>query len=460
MNDVNFDITKKQQFFLESTCDETLYGGAAGGGKSYGQLIDAFLSAVRYPKSRQLVLRRTFPELQRSLILVSLMIYPKDVAAYKDNKHIWMFFNGSIIEFGYCDSEKDVTNYQSAEYDIIRFDELTHFTEFQYTYLISRIRGANSYPKQIKSTTNPGGVGHGWVKKRFIDNKEPFKIYQDEFERTYVFIPAKVQENKFLMDADPLYIKRLQQLPENERKALLGGDWDIFEGQVFTEWSKDTHVITPRMPKRSYLCYRSLDWGYAKPFSVGWWYLDEDGNAVRYKEYYGCSGKPDEGVKLDPYTVGLKIAQMEKEEKNQIVYGIADSACWSTDDGSAPIIKLINDALLENDCVPFLKQADKRKGSRVAGKMQIHYRLKNSSKSASNGLYVCENCTDSIRTIPMLIYDDDNVEDVDTSMEDHAYDEWRYFLDSKPISSDAIGDKPKQIDDDDDEDGKEGSVFD
>ena len=144
---------------MRSEAFETLFGGAAGGGKSHGQLLDALRFAVVYPGSRQLMLRRTMPELERSLVPAAMRLYPQSVASYKVSEHRWDFINGSTLEFGYCDAESDVTKYQSAEYDVIRFDELTHFTESQFTYLISRIRGANPYPKQVKSTTNPGGIG-------------------------------------------------------------------------------------------------------------------------------------------------------------------------------------------------------------------------------------------------------------------------------------------------------------
>ena len=166
---MEFSVTRKQLAFINSTAHETLFGGAAGGGKSMAQLIDGFIFAMKYPASKQLVLRRTFPELKRSLIMVSLSIYPQAVCKYVESTHRWSFVNGSTIEFGFCDSENHVTKYQSAEYDVIRFDELTHFTQFQFTYMLSRIRGANNYPKCVKSTTNPGGIGHDWVKKRYID---------------------------------------------------------------------------------------------------------------------------------------------------------------------------------------------------------------------------------------------------------------------------------------------------
>ena len=167
-----------------------MFGGAAGGGKSYAQLIDAFLYAMKYARSKQLILRRTLPELEKSLIRVSLAIFDKEIYRYNSAKHTGVFANGSIIDFGYCDRENDVYKYQSAEYDVIRFDELTHFTEDMYVYLMSRIRGVNDFPKQIKSSTNPGGVGHSWVKQRFIDVCTA-GLYSDE-NGTRQFIPAKV----------------------------------------------------------------------------------------------------------------------------------------------------------------------------------------------------------------------------------------------------------------------------
>lgn len=152
---MDIQITKKQQKFINSTAFETLFGGAAGGGKSYGQLIDSLLYALKYPKSKQIIFRRTFPDLERSIIRTSLELFPREIASYNTSKHTWIFKNGSILDFGYIDNEKDVYQYQSAEYDVIRFDELTHFTEYMYVYMISRCRGANPYPKGLKSSTNP-----------------------------------------------------------------------------------------------------------------------------------------------------------------------------------------------------------------------------------------------------------------------------------------------------------------
>ena len=227
---------------MQSDTLETLFGGAAGGGKSHGQLLDALRFAVCYPSSRQLMLRRTMPELERSLVPAALRLYPQCIAKYKVSEHRWDFANGSALEFGYCDAESDVTRYQSAEYDVIRFDELTHFTESQFTYLLSRIRGTNGFPKQVKATTNPGGVGHQWVKSRFIDSMPPDTVR--EFDGgTRLFLPARLGDNPFLRKADAGYEKRLKLLSPTDRKALLDGVWELNEGQYFSEFSRDLHVV-------------------------------------------------------------------------------------------------------------------------------------------------------------------------------------------------------------------------
>ncbi|HPR40218.1 MAG TPA: phage terminase large subunit, partial [Oscillospiraceae bacterium] len=156
MKSLDLPLTEKQMRFLKAEADEVLFGGAAGGGKSWGQLADALVYALRYPKSKQLILRRTYPELEKSLIRVSLELYPQEVYRYNAAKHTGKFRDGSIVDFGYCDNESDVYRYQSSEYDVIRFDELTHFSEGMYLYLISRLRGANDFPKSIRSSANPG----------------------------------------------------------------------------------------------------------------------------------------------------------------------------------------------------------------------------------------------------------------------------------------------------------------
>lgn len=286
---MEISITKKQQAFIDSQAFETLFGGAAGGGKSYGQLVDGLLYALKYPKSKQIIFRSTFADLEKSLIRTSMNLYPLSIANYNDSKHTWKFKNGSIIDFGYIQYEKDVYQYQSAEYDVIRFDELTHFTEFMYTYLISRCRGANPYPKGIKSSTNPGGIGHNWVKERFIDIGAPNVVHTCKLETgettTRIFVPSLVQDNKFMLEYDPDYIKRLDALPEKERKALKYGNWDIFDGQFFTEFDRNIHVIEPFVIPKDWYVYFVMDYGLDK--LAGYWIaIDYNNNAYVFREVY------------------------------------------------------------------------------------------------------------------------------------------------------------------------------
>ncbi len=281
---LSISVTKKQKCFIDATESEVLFGGAAGGGKSYGQVVDAFLFALRYPGSKQLILRRTFAELDKSLIRTALSLYPRKIFTFNSSSHTGRFKNGSCIDFGYCAGEADVYQYQSAEYDCIRFDELTHFTEAQYVYLISRVRGANGFPKQIKSSTNPGGVGHTWVKARFVDPSEPGHPFLGEDGMRRIFIPSLLDDNSFLTSHDPGYKKRLEALPERERRALLYGDWNIFEGQYFSEFRRERHVVRPFEIPASWRKYRTLDYGLDR-LAVLWIAVAPNGRAYVYREY-------------------------------------------------------------------------------------------------------------------------------------------------------------------------------
>ncbi len=276
-------LTGRQKRFLAAGEHEVLFGGAAGGGKSYGQVADALLFALRYPKSRQLLLRRTFPELERSLIRTALSLIPPTLASYRASAHTFTFKNGSLLDFGYLGCEEDVFRYQSVEYDVIRFDELTHFTEFQYLYLISRVRGANSFPKQIKSSTNPGGIGHSWVKARFIDPAPPETPFQGEGGMSRIFLPARVEDNAPLMAKDPDYRRRLEALPDREKRALLLGDWNLFEGQFFREFSYEAHTVEPFEIPASFRRYRTLDYGLDR-LAVLWIALSPEGEVYVYRE--------------------------------------------------------------------------------------------------------------------------------------------------------------------------------
>ena len=407
---MDISITEKQSNFIESDAFETLFGGAAGGGKSYGQLIDALLYALKYEKSKQIIFRRTFPDLERSIIRTSLELYPREIATYNAGKHMWTFRNGSIIDFGYIDNEKDVYQYQSAEYDVIRFDELTHFTEYMYVYMISRCRGANGYPKHMKSSTNPGGVGHTWVKERFIDIGEVNKTIKCKtetgMETTRKFIPSFVTDNKYLMAADPDYIKRLDNLPEKDRKALREGNWDIFEGRYFKDFDRSVHVIEPFNIPKTWDRYRTLDYGLDM-LACYWIAIDPRGNEYVYKELYIPELIISEAAK--------KIHEYNGDDKIKYTYGPPDLWNRRNDTG-----KSAYDVFRENGVILRRSANNRVQGwYSVAEHIKIYEEkdeqtgeLKRTSK-----MKFFSNCINIIRCLPQLQHDDKDPND--TSREPH-----------------------------------------
>ena len=433
----------RQLEFMRRPEPEALYGGAAGGGKSDALLIEA-LRQVHIPHYRALILRKTYPQLS-DLVDKSQMYYRRAFpeAQYNATSHVWVFPSGAKIWFGSMQYTKDRTNYQGKAYDFIGFDELTHFEWEEYSYMMSRNRptgpGTRVY---MRATTNPGGIGHGWVKARFITAAPPGTTICEEVtwkdpagqehkgQRTRIFIPSSVFDNQ----------------------ALLYGNWDSFEGQVFTEWKDDpahyedrkgTHVIRPfRIPK-SWTVWRGFDWGYSRPFSVGWYGVDHEGRMYRLRELYGCTGTPNVGVQWEPGKVAREIKRIEAEDPNlkgRKIFGVGDPAIWASS-GTESI-----GALMERERVYF----EKGDHSRIDGKMQVHHRLAFDGEGVPM-LYVFDTCRHFIRTLPNLVYDESNVEDIDTRQEDHIYDECRYVLMENPISpprqtvQPPVGDDPLEL---------------
>ena len=293
------------------------------------------------------------------------------------------------------------------------------------------MRGVNNFPKRVYLTCNPGGIGHSWVKRLFID-----KRYQKgENPQEYNFIQSLVNDNSALMEKQPEYIEQLEALPPKLRKAWLEGDWNIFEGQFFEDFIDDpshykdkkyTHVIDPFDIPKSWKIFRSFDWGYSKPFSCGWWAVDYDGVIYRILEYYGCNGTADEGVKKHPPQVFSEIQRIEQEHpylKGRQIVGYADPAIWKAEFGES----------IAETAARYQVYFNKGDNERIPGWMQIHYRL-SFDEDGYPMMYVFKNCKDFIRTIPLLQYDEHKPEDVDTSQEDHIADETRYFCMSRPIA--------------------------
>ena len=395
---MNIQMTELQLQFHESKQDEVLFGGSAGGGKSYAQLLDALLYASEYPGIKQLILRRTYPELEKSLIRNSLALYPREIATYNDSKKMWTFKNGSIIDFGYCDNEKDVYKYQSSEYDVIRFDEATHFTEFMYVYIKSRCRGANDFPKQMKLSTNPGGIGHSFFKERFIDNGT--QEYKDDYG-TRLYIPARLKDNKFLMEQDPDYVKRLESLPEKEKKALLDGDWNIFEGMYFSEFKTDIHTIEPFEIPKEWNKYITLDYGLDM-LAVLWIAVDNQDNAYVYKELYESNLIISEAAR--------RIKEVNGSDN--IICRYAPPDLWqrksNTGEDSAEVFRKNGIALVKSN------------NDRIQGWYAVKEYIKiNKTRDEQTGasietskLKIFRNCLNLIRTLPQLQYDEKNPNDV------------------------------------------------
>lgn len=440
-NKVIWQPQPRQAALMRRWEDEALYGGAAGGGKSDCALAEA-LRQVDIPHYRGLILRKTYPQLSE-LIDRSGELYRAAFrgAKYNDSKHVWTFPSGAKIFFGSMQHTKDRVNYQGKRYDFIDFDELTQFTWDEYSYLFSRNRpngpGTRCY---IRAQANPGGIGHGWVKERFIIPAPPMTTIREDFKirfpdgreeirkKSRIFVPSTVFDNKILLENDPDYLTRLASMPEQERNALLYGDWDSFSGQVFTEWRNDpdhyhdrinTHVITPFRVPSDWAVWCAMDWGYSRPFSVGWYAVDHSRRIYRIREYYGCTDTPNTGVRMDAALVARKIREIEEDDPNlkgRYITRVADPAIWGTQTGESVA------QLFAGEDVYFKKAEH----ARIDGKMQIHHRLA-FDEEGKPLLYVFNTCRHFIRTIPNLVYDDKNVEDINTDGEDHIYDELRYM---------------------------------
>ncbi len=423
----------RQQEFFRSEARHTAYGGARGGGKSWAMRRKMVMLAMRYAGLRLLLLRRSLQELRENHVL-PLQRELAGYAAFKKDERAFLFPNGSRLTLGYCDRDDDVLQYQGAEYDVIGFEEATHFKEQWIVFISTSLRTTKeNFSPRIYYTCNPGGVGHAYIKRLFIDKQ----YLSGETPTDYCFIPALVYDNRVLMEADPNYVRRLEALPEHLRRAHLFGDWNVYEGQVFEEFRNDvahygdrigTHVIAPFTPPAEWQIYRSFDFGYARPFSVGWWARDGDGRLYRILEFYGCKrGEANVGLRMTPEEIFREIGTIEREHPwlaGKSIVGVADPAIFDASRGESI-------AATGERYGVYFERGDNR---RIAGWMQLHNRLSFDERGVPM-LYVFSTCTGFIRTLPILQYSRVYPEDVDSDMEDHIADETRYLCMLVPMTS-------------------------
>jgi len=413
-----------QTEFLAASEREVFYGGARGGGKSYAMLVDPLRYCSR-PHHRALLIRRTMPEL-RDLISKSQLLYSKAYpgAKWREQEKEWRFPSGAKIEFGYAENMTDVLRYQGQSYTWIGIDELPQYPSPDiYNFLRSSLRSVDKdIPVYLRATGNPGNIGSQWVKEMFVDPAEPNSAFDIKIDTpvgvktiTRRFIPAKLQDNPYLMQTDDYYAM-LASLPDIQRKQFLDGDWDAYEDSAFPEFSKTTHVVEPFEIPKGWYKFRAADWGYSSPACVLWFAVDYNNNLWLYRELYTSKVTADIFAK--------QVLELESGE--YIQYGVLDSSTWAKRGDVGPSIA---ETMIQQGC--RWRQSDRSPKSRISGKLEIHKRLLVNDKEP--GLRVFKNCRNLIRTMSTLPTDKKNPEDVDTNAEDHAYDALRYGCMSRPM---------------------------
>lgn len=431
-----------------------IYGGAAGGGKTAGSLGDFI---YHWQQHGQHVyggfFRRRLTDLEYC-IAEAKRLYGPIGARWHEQKKMFVFPNGAVLRFRQLETWDDVLSMMSTQFTRIYFEELTHWPDdTAFRAMRARLRSPHGIPTSWRATCNPGGPGHLWVKAYAIDPAPGGYELLTDGSRQYAFIPAKVADNPYLGED---YVENLKTMGSESLVAkYLDGDWTIIEGAFFDNWAARRHVCRPMALPNHWMRFRSMDWGSARPFSVGWWAVaDEDtelpngmtlcrGGLVRYREWYGCTGKPNEGLKLTVEQVAAGILQRGPED---VSYTIADPATFARDGGPSIAERM---ALAG---VP-LRRADNARVARrgaLGGWDQLRQRLEGESENRL--MLACfSTCADSIRTIPALQHDANNPEDLDTSAEDHAADEWRYavmsrpWVKAKPVVYNAIEQQKKPV---------------
>ena len=383
----------QQKKFFASRARYTAYGGARGGGKSWALRRKLAALCLRYPGIRCLLVRRSYAELRQNHLLPLLSEYG-GLIAYRESEKRLVFPNGSGISLGYCSSNRDVLRYQGQEYDIIAIDEATQLTEYQFSIFKACLRGVGSYPRRMYLTCNPGGVGHSWVKRLFVD-----RVFRpNENPDDYRFIPAKVYDNPVLLSADPDYVRQLESLPPKLREAWLMGRWDVFEGQFFPEFSPDLHVCAPDEIPAEIRRFAALDYGFdmLAALLIG---VDRNGNLFVLREF--CRS----GLTLRE--AGEAVALLCRDAP--VDYVVASPDLWNRRQDTGRSGFEIMQAV---PGMPPMSAADNR---RVPGWRILRQYL---SPAGGQSLRISSVCAELIRCLPALLCDSERPEDA--SDEPHA----------------------------------------
>lgn len=428
-------------------CDELFYGGERGGGKSDFQLGFQEDAAHRFRQHhRGIMFRKTYPELEELQSRAS-EVFPASGATFKTQpsagfpfSNCWYWPSGATVKMRFIENVKDYGRYHGHQYTAISFDEVTEYdTPEGLMKMLSTLRSPFGVPCRMRATGNPGGVGHAWVKQRYIDVCPPMEPYKDPdtgFIR--MFVPSRLADNQILMRNDPGYRSRiLAATSGNEvlRKAWLDGDWDIVAGAFFAEFRRGRHTCKPFSIPPHWTRYRAFDWGSAKPFACYWIAVaDGDshgmprGSLVVYREYYGMKdGSPNVGLKMPADKVAQEIYKRDHGETTKDGgWGVADPAIFTADGGPS-----IAETMRKSGTT--WRAADNK---RIAGWEQIRIRLEGDGDGRPL-LYIFDNCVHLIRTLPALQHDDHKPEDVDTDSEDHAPDALRYGCMARYIVRDS-----------------------
>ena len=442
MIDLGYTPTQVQATAHGVMVDELLFGGAAGGGKSRWGRAEAVRMATLVPGSRSIIFRRTFPDLQRSVVGPLKEEIPQAIATYHSTNHEWTFANGSVIELAYLRRLDDVLAYQGAEYTLVVFEELTQFAEYQYKYMVSRLRAGGKVKTRLQElgwrpriigTTNPGGPGHHWVKGRFIDPAPPLTRFRvpasldEPNPMVRCYVPARVVDNPHVDDS---YRERLEALGGNLGRALLEGDWDVLEGVRFDQWRREHHVIRPEQlpipvvgPPRAV----GVDYGLSAPFAALWGAKLADDLIVVYRELYKPRLTPREQAEL----ILASEAVDERRPERPIPVAL-DPATWARNPDQ-PVGKPLRPDEPPPGSIAaayrerFGGQLVKARNERVGGWALIdeHLRIR---EDGFPRLLVYDTCPELIRTLPSLPRSNTNPEDVDTHAEDHLPDALRYLL--------------------------------